>query len=145
MAIERLWGLLAVSTLFIAQALPSHASESLFADLQWKHRILLFEGGEEVERLMSVLRDADDEIGDRQIVWLVLSGTEVLTNFDGDLPASLAGQIRKHYFDDGKIRAVLIGKDGGVKKRYGAPDLAGMLALIDTMPMRRRELQERSR
>jgi hypothetical protein len=38
-----------------------------------------------------------------------------------------------------------IGKDGGVKLRSAEPVAAGdFFALIDTMPMRRREMRERA-
>ncbi|MFB9993154.1 DUF4174 domain-containing protein [Deinococcus oregonensis] len=42
--------------------------------------------------------------------------------------------------------AALVGKDGGVKARYSTlPTLNTVNALIDTMPMRRQEQQERGR
>ncbi len=41
--------------------------------------------------------------------------------------------------------ALLVGKDGTEKRRYpAAPALENVFALIDTMPMRRRELRVRS-
>lgn len=41
---------------------------------------------------------------------------------------------------------ILVGKDGGEKLRRHEPvDLSGIFALIDSMPMRRREMRERGR
>lgn len=41
---------------------------------------------------------------------------------------------------------VLVGKDGGIKDRGTVPgDIQEMLTLIDTMPMRQRELNARKR
>jgi hypothetical protein len=42
------------------------------------------------------------------------------------------------------FRATLIGKDGGVKARWDAPvTLNALYAVIDVMPMRRREMRAR--
>lgn len=41
---------------------------------------------------------------------------------------------------------ILVGKDGGEKlRRYEPVDLSEIFALIDSMPMRRREMRERGR
>ena len=46
--------------------------------------------------------------------------------------------------DSGESVALLIGRDGGVKLRTGLPvDTDKIFALIDTMPMRRREMAEK--
>ncbi|WP_202405758.1 MULTISPECIES: DUF4174 domain-containing protein [Halomonadaceae] len=39
------------------------------------------------------------------------------------------------------VSVVLIGKDGGVKQRSRGLDVAGIFSLIDTMPMRQREMR----
>jgi hypothetical protein len=45
-----------------------------------------------------------------------------------------------------EFQVVLIGKDGGVKLRQEEPiSLADLFALIDSMPMRRQEMGQRSR
>ncbi|MVN87184.1 DUF4174 domain-containing protein [Deinococcus sp. HMF7620] len=61
-------------------------------------------------------------------------GTQMLT-----LLADKGGVVGRQY-----APAALIGKDTGVKARYRAlPTLKTVLALIDTMPMRQQERQER--
>ena len=43
------------------------------------------------------------------------------------------------------FRVVLIGKDGGVKLRQEEPiSVADLFALIDSMPMRKQEMRQRS-
>jgi uncharacterized protein DUF4174 len=46
--------------------------------------------------------------------------------------------------EPGRFAAVLVGKDGTVKHRSGEPvDSWDLYAVIDEMPMRRREMRER--
>ena len=48
-------------------------------------------------------------------------------------------------FSGEKLQLVLIGKDGGVKRRQSGDQigLESLFALIDTMPMRRQEMRKR--
>ena len=41
-----------------------------------------------------------------------------------------------------EFQLLLIGKDGGVKKRTSTVSLEEVFSLIDTMPMRRREMRD---
>jgi hypothetical protein len=46
----------------------------------------------------------------------------------------------------GQYVVILIGKDGGIKlRREARTDLADIFGLIDSMPMRQKEMQERSK
>jgi len=52
----------------------------------------------------------------------------------------LQGDVRKTLSaQPDEVSVVLIGKDGGIKQRSQGLDVAGIFALIDTMPMRKRE------
>jgi hypothetical protein len=65
---------------------------------------------------------------------------------DGDtVQAPGADELRDAYADSASgFQVVLVGKDGGVKLRSAEPIAADdFFALIDTMPMRRREMRER--
>lgn len=117
---------------------------------QWTHRLLVIdvpdsESGRATMRAFrtAVEQDADD-MRERDLLIVPV----------GDLPR--AGQTlqpavaldaaqraivrRRLQLDGAAARLVLIGKDGGVKGRQsGTFDLAGVFALIDTMPMRRSE------
>lgn len=42
------------------------------------------------------------------------------------------------------IQVILIGKDGEVKKRNNKLELDALYSLIDTMPMRKQEMHEKS-
>lgn len=55
-----------------------------------------------------------------------------------------AAQLRVRFdVADEQFGLFLIGKDGGVKLRAEQPDLNDVFALIDTMPMRQREMRQR--
>lgn len=64
----------------------------------------------------------------------------------GDKPvsASEASSLRKRYaIDRDQFAAILIGKDGSEKyRRYDVPELDGIFALIDGMPMRQHEMSQ---
>lgn len=64
-----------------------------------------------------------------------------------DLLAPDGGDARERYgVGDGGFACVLVGKDGGVKYRFSEPVRPQELyALVDAMPMRRREMRERKR
>lgn len=61
-------------------------------------------------------------------------------------PAAARDLARRLDLGPGKVTAaVLVGKDGGVKRRYaGVVDVEGVLSLIDSMPMRIREMRRES-
>lgn len=132
-------------TLCALLLMPAVYAEDVLSSLQWQHRVFLVEGGNDVEAILTVLEDARDDIDERHVVWFVLTADKVLTNYRDELSGSFASELRAQFFAQGPYRAVLIGKDGGVKRRYLQPDVAGMLALIDTMPMRRREMRDNDR
>jgi hypothetical protein len=72
----------------------------------------------------------------------------VLVDVDGDLaePATLDGRAlrRRFHVERGGFRALLIGKDGGVKlDEPGVIDAARLASVIDAMPMRRDEMHRR--
>ena len=46
------------------------------------------------------------------------------------------------YLSTNEFRLIVIGKDGGVKKRTSTVSLEEVFSLIDTMPMRRREMRD---
>lgn len=109
--------------------------------------------------------DADNLDARKQIKWLELhkgdfaardmililaynSPDAVLTNdlqghISTDFPHSAATLFERYRADRRKFSAMLVGKDGGVKARYEHPTRADdIFGLIDTMPMRARELEK---
>lgn len=67
-------------------------------------------------------------------------------SFDGELVSSeeAAAARDRLGIEAGSFAALLIGKDGTVKHRSGKPvEPREIFSLVDTMPMRQRELRER--
>ncbi|WP_166395049.1 DUF4174 domain-containing protein [Rubrobacter marinus] len=67
-------------------------------------------------------------------------------NFDGaPVPPAEVAAVRERFgVEPGAFTALLVGKDGTVKHRSDEPvGLEELYALVDAMPMRRREMRER--
>jgi hypothetical protein len=132
----------ALIALFACQA--ASETRQLFRSLQlaqealdqylWKNRpVLLFAPSERDEAYglqMETLAADKSGLAERHIV--VLS----------DVSAHGGSQLREALEIDG-FEIVLIGKDGGVKLRSKTPlDVEKLYAVIDSMPMRRREMRD---
>lgn len=116
-------------------------------DLRWEKRVIVVLADtsddpalvEQARRL----REAASDLAERDVVQI--SATDDAVTIDGSTSDTLsAGRLRQAYASGTNgFQVVLIGKDGGVKLRAGEPVAAGdFFALIDTMPMRQRELRE---
>jgi len=115
-------------------------------ELRWSHRVILvFAPGPQASRAAANLADFAAGIEDRDIVWFVLDGDTLRSNYPGTLGDTLPEQLVERYFSPlpAGTSVVLIGKDGGVKSRSTDLDLEATFGLIDRMPMRRREMQRR--
>jgi hypothetical protein len=116
---------------------------------QWRNRLLLvFAPSEEYVRyrgLRKQIRNQEGEIVDRDLLVFHIfeSGESRLGN--SSIDQQLAAQLRNRFSaKPGEFTVVLIGKDGGEKLRRGTDvDIAEIFALIDSMPMRQREMRER--
>ena len=119
-------------------------------DLQWNRRLIVAfgeNGDVGVERLLELVREQACQLDDRDIdVYLVTSqGVDSVTEEAGSLDEESVDSIvaLRHATESG-FALVLIGKDGGVKGRADTADeLSSFLAMIDGMPMRQREVEER--
>lgn len=140
------WRGIWVAALWLLAAASPAAATSLDA-LQWQHRVvLLFAPSADDPRLQAArgeLARAACEVRERDIVVVEAVAGEPL-RIDGK-PAGDPGELRRrHGIPDERFAALLIGKDGGVKRRDdSAPDLAGLFGQIDAMPMRRQEAAAR--
>lgn len=111
------------------------------SELRWQHRVILVNSdGLDRAALLEDINERTLEIEQRDVLWFVLSGTVLLTNYQGRTAQSFEQEAVDRYFS-GSTKVVLIGKDGGVKNRQQEPDLDALLAQIDTMPMRRLEMK----
>ena len=110
-------------------------------DYQWKNRLILVQATSENGGDIETLRSARAEIDDRDIVWFVNTGSDVVSN-QKVVSGSLETDI-KAVLDESRSygRVLLIGKDGGIKSRESSLDLDAIFRRIDGMPMRIREMR----
>lgn len=110
-------------------------------DYQWKNRLILVQAASENGGEIETLRSARAEIDDRDIVWFVNTGSDVVSNQKA-VSGSLESDI-KAVLDESRSygRVLLIGKDGGIKSRESSLDLDAIFRRIDGMPMRIREMR----
>jgi len=110
-------------------------------DYQWKNRLILVQATSENGGEIETLRSARAEIDDRDIVWFVNTGSDVVSNQNA-VSGSLESDI-KAVLDEPRSygRVLLIGKDGGIKSRESSLDLDAIFRRIDGMPMRIREMR----
>ena len=127
--------------LIIITCQPIYALESI-SELEWSSRIILIQEFEEPEKVLDALKKYDPEIRDRDIYWFVFLEKRVESNFNGEIKEKFYKDSLDKYFSDSETHVVLIGKDGGVKKKGKDLDLEGIFDLIDTMPMRQMEMEK---
>ena len=118
-----------------------------FRDYYWKNRpLLLFAYSPDAPAYRTVIKELisqSDRILDRDMVVIEIFETGLVRVDARPMPEENANKLRKRFeVAEGTLTAILIGKDGGQKLRQtGSIDLAEIFALIDTMPMRQREMQ----
>ncbi len=127
--------------------LTGHASADTLKDidaLTWSNRlILIYSEPGQTRGLIEQMQDAKTEIDDRHIIWFIIDGQMLNTNYPGDSSQSLAQDLIRDWFPrDAKPQVVLIGKDGYEKLREDRLDLGIIFGLIDTMPMRQQEMRD---
>ena len=110
-------------------------------ELKWKNRIILI-WSEDEELIAQSLNDSVSAIDDRDIVWFVLNGAEVTSNYPGKISGKFAVNTASKY-SSGDATVILIGKDGGVKRTANTLALDTLFATIDAMPMRINEIEEK--
>ena len=111
---------------------------------RWDYRIILVSAPADlVKDRIAELSKTKSAIEKRQILWFVLGGESIATNYTEPLPQSFDSDVVKRYFENSsKAQVRLIGKDGVVKEKASALDLKKFFARIDAMPMRRAEMRK---
>lgn len=110
--------------------------------LTWKNRIILVFTND-TEQYQTRLQQAKAGIDDRDIAWFIIDGNEIKTNYQGRVTDAFAATISRQYSAlDAAV--ILIGKDGGVKETGDLLSLDGLFDEIDSMPMRIREMKNKS-
>ena len=136
----------------VSITMTTHAvgsDKSNFEDYRWKHRlILVFAPSTEepgYQALRKELAVQAEEILDRDIlVFHILESAETQTGDVSERILSDDSLREKFSIVSGALTVLLIGKDGGVKlRREGRVKLEEFFSLIDTMPMRQREMREK--
>lgn len=144
---------LAAAATFAAATLaggPAAAADNPLETYRWSERPLLVfgaaAGDATVDRQMTLLADHADGLADRDMAILIVGPDSVFATFGRPAPGATARALRRAFrVPDGAFRAILLGKDGGVKLTDDEPVTADRLfALIDGMPMRQREMRERA-
>ncbi|MFK8028837.1 MAG: DUF4174 domain-containing protein [Gammaproteobacteria bacterium] len=121
---------------------PVAMADSPLSPFLWKHRVLLVNAPDSHSKMQARLEAAEEYVAERDVVWFVLNSDDYASNLDVSVPGTFSDDLKRKYFPKGKYHVVLVGKDGGVKRRSEALDLAELFGLIDSMPMRRREMGE---
>ena len=108
--------------LLVALLLPKIAfcEEKVLLDevtqLVWKNRVILIWSDQNDSDYERSLKNYDDEIKDRDILWFIFNDTGVATNYDGTLSSEFISRTKQKY-PIGRGRVLLIGKDGTIKDR----------------------------
>ena len=127
-------------------AMAQEAANPL-ASYRWQNRVVVLLAPSEDRKLAQqhqILSVARDGLLDRDLV--VVSITDGVVKVDGIESKNWDVDRLQQTLDVSQqgFSIVLIGKDGGVKLRSDEPVAAETLfALIDSMPMRKREMRER--
>jgi len=116
---------------------------------RWKNRLLfLFSPSSEIPAYQSLNRELNrnhDGVRDRDIlVFRILEQGSSAMDSQEISPQGTINLRRRFGVNQGTFTVVLVGKDGGVKmQRPGPVSLSDIFGLIDSMPMRQREMQEK--
>ncbi len=148
--------LLVMGTLWWAMGITAGsvgAQDSAAVDLsqyQWQQRLLLiFTPAADFPAYQALLQQLDQKctgVLDRDLLVFRLVNRGQSRMGEGELSPAAAEPLRRRFgVRPDEFRVVLIGKDGGVKLSTGSADLTDIFGLIDSMPMRQRERQERGR
>jgi len=118
------------------------------ADFQWENRILIVIANQESDSLftqqLSNFKGNEEGLRERDLITFFLFRNGVSRLNEQPLHPSSAEEILEQYgSDQPDFRLLLIGKDGGIKLREKAPvSVEDIFGLIDSMPMRQREMRE---
>jgi hypothetical protein len=111
--------------------------------LEWKNRVVLVWSNDRIEDLKAIFDANQYEIDDRDILWFIIYGDQVYTNYTGSISQSFVANTNERYFTK-RGNVLLIGKDGGIKKVADSLDLENLFRAIDSMPMRKLEMKTKT-
>ena len=117
---------------------------------RWRHRLLLIFSPSaqtpDFQQLANQLKQQREGVADRDLlVFSIMSDGQSRVG-ENVLSKQEAENLRRRFqVTNEEFRVVLIGKDGTVKLSEPAVKLSEVFALIDSMPMRQREMREKAR
>jgi hypothetical protein len=120
------------------------------SQFQWKNRLLFLFAPNRSHPLFDALQKsiANElaEVADRDLVIFEILESSPSRMDMTDLDPQLAQSLRdKFEVPRGRFAVILVGKDGGIKlERQDETRLEDIFALIDSMPMRREEMRQKS-
>ena len=121
------------------------------SQFQWKNRLLFLFAPKRSHPLFDALQKsiaiAQAEVADRDLVIFECLESGLSRMGMTDLDPQVAQSLRdKFEIPRGQFAVILVGKDGGIKlERQDETRLEDIFALIDSMPMRREEMRQKSR
>ena len=137
-----------ISLVLIASSLDAEETPMDLSQFQWKNRLLFLFAPNHSHPLFDVLQKSiakqQAEVADRDlaIFEIMESGTSRMDT--NDLDPQVAQSLRDKFdVSPGQLALILVGKDGSVKlNRQEQTRLEDIFALIDSMPMRRQEMEK---
>ena len=129
---------------------PEEALSMDLTQFQWKNR-LLFLFAEDAndpffKNLQSQIMAQKAEVDDRDLIVFEVPAQGPARMNNSPLDRKEADSIRTHFaIPSNTFSLILVGKDGGIKlKSKDRVDLSDVFGLIDSMPMRQREMQRKN-
>jgi hypothetical protein len=135
--------LLLIAILISGTTMSADMTLQDISQLAWKNRIILVLSGVNDVRYESLFEEYDDEVNDRDVVWFILKDDQVSTNYAHKLSNDFIRRT-KNQFPIEKEKMLLIGKDGDIKVRGENLDLHSLFEEIDSMSMRKAEINFKS-
>jgi hypothetical protein len=118
-------------------------------ELKGQNRVLLAfaPGGDDdpLKRQLEAFREGEPALKERDVVVFVLPAEGSASCEGAPVGAEQVGALRDRFdAPEDQLTVVLVGKDGGEKKRWtGYAPIPEIDDTIDAMPMRRREMETR--
>ena len=140
-----------ISLMLIASSLNAEETPMDLSQFQWKNRLLFLFAPNRSHPLFDVLQKSiaiqQAEVADRDLVIFEILESGSSSMDRSDLDPQVAQSLRDKFdVRPGRFAVILVGKDGGIKlNRQDQTRLEDIFALIDTMPMRREEMRQKSR
>jgi hypothetical protein len=137
-----------ISLVLIASSPNAKETTMYLSQFQWKNRLLFLFAPNRSHPLFDVLQKSiavqQAEVTDRDLVIFEILETGSSRMDTSDFDPQMAQSLRDKFdVSPGQFALILVGKDGSVKlNRQEQTRLEDIFALIDSMPMRRQEMEK---